>query len=222
MHLFKKPAVDAGKAIRIAATINRQPTMMVVRPTSLGRPSPKSRPMLKEKKDKATYGISNPVGKIMGAIYKEHNKLQAVEVVYRTAADSLNDMASGAIDYGMYDNIFAASQERAGRVRILAVSTPTRLQANPNIPTMTELGTPMSLTGGFSAMVPAATPEPILQQTQQDVQSGDVDRRRQEILQQYRQRSVDVTTVDEMKDFIPKEITAWGEYVKLAKIEPQG
>ena len=68
----------------------------------------------------------------MGAIYKEHNKLAAVEVVYRTAADSLNDMASGAIDYGMYDNIFAAAQERAGRVRILAVSTPTRLDARPS------------------------------------------------------------------------------------------
>ena len=30
MHLFKKPAIDAGKEIRIAATLNRQPTMMVV------------------------------------------------------------------------------------------------------------------------------------------------------------------------------------------------
>ncbi len=28
--LFKNPAIDASKAIQIAATINRQPTMMVV------------------------------------------------------------------------------------------------------------------------------------------------------------------------------------------------
>ena len=44
------------------------------------------------------------------------------------------------------------------------MSTPERLQANPDIPTMTEQGVPMSLTGWFSAMVPSATPRPIVDQ----------------------------------------------------------
>ncbi len=74
----------------------------------------------------------------MGAIYKGTTSSRRSRSRIARLRISLNDMASGALDYAMFDNIFAASQERAGRLRILAVSTPTRLQANPNTPTMME------------------------------------------------------------------------------------
>ena len=85
MHLFKHPTVDAAKAITVAATINKQPTMLVVTPDKPWKTVADLTAYLKEKKEKATYATSNPVGKVMGAIYKENQKLEAVEVVYRTA-----------------------------------------------------------------------------------------------------------------------------------------
>jgi tripartite-type tricarboxylate transporter receptor subunit TctC len=221
MHLFKNPTVDASKAIQIAATINRQPTMLVVAPDKPWKNVADITAYLKEKKDKATYGTSNPLGKVMGAIYKEHYKLEAIEVVYRTAADSLNDMASGAIDYGMFDNIFSAAQERAGRVKILAVSTPERLQANPNIPTMTEQGVPMSLTGWFSAMVPSATPRPIVDQINKMFNQVTATEDAKKFLNNVASDPW-ITTPDEAQGFLLKEIKDWGDYVRLAKIEPQG
>ena len=221
MSLFKNPAIDASKAIQIAATINRQPTMMVVDASKPWKTVAEVTAYAKEKGAKATYGISNPVGKVMGAIYKEHNKLEAVEVTYRTAADSLNDMASGALDYGMFDNIFAASQERAGRVRILAVSTPTRLQANPNTPTMAEQGTPISLTGWFSAMVPTGTPRPVIDQINkvfnQVTSTDDAKKFLNGIAS-----DPWMLTPDEAQAALLKEIKDWQEYVRIAKIEPQG
>ncbi len=48
-------------------------------------------------------------------------------------------------------------------MRILAVSTGERLQAAPELPTMTELGYPMNLVSWWAAMV-AATPRPIINQ----------------------------------------------------------
>jgi tripartite-type tricarboxylate transporter receptor subunit TctC len=221
MHLFKKPTVDAAKAIQIAATINRQPTMMVVKPDRPWKSVAEVTDYLKEKGDKATYGTSNPLGKVMGAIYKERFNLQAVEVVYRTAADSLNDMASGAIDYAMYDNIFSASQARAGRVRILAVSTAQRLQANPNIPTMTELGIPMSVTGWFAAMVPAATPRPIVEEINRMFNKITASEDAKKFLNNIASDPW-ITTPDQGQAFFLQEIKDWGDYVKLAKIEPQG
>ena len=147
--------------------------------------------------------------------------LQAVKVTYRTASDSLNDLASGAIDYGMYDNIFAAAQARAGRIRMLAISMPQRLQAIPEIPTMTEQGVPMSLTGGFAAMVPSATPKPIIDQIfkmfDQVTRSDDAKKFVNSIAS-----DPWITTQAEAQAFYVKDIQAWGDYVKLAKIEPQG
>ena len=76
----------------------------------------------------------------------------------------MNDFASGVLDYGMMDPVFALSQARAGRLRMLAVSTPQRMQAVPELPTMAEAGVPgVELLTWFAAMVPSATPRPIIE-----------------------------------------------------------
>ena len=118
---------------------------------------------MKAKGDKASYAQSNTSGKVMGELYKQATGVKAVEVAYRTANDSLNDFASGVVDYGMMDPVSALSQTRAGRLRMLAVSTAQRMQAVPDLPTMTEAGVPgVELLTWFAAMVPSATPRPII------------------------------------------------------------
>jgi hypothetical protein len=67
---------------------------------------------LKQKKEKASYATSNPPAKVMGAIYKARAGLEAVEVPYRTSFDTVNDMRSGALDYALYDPVFASAQAR--------------------------------------------------------------------------------------------------------------
>ena len=221
MHLFKKPSVDAATQIITCATLNKQATMFCVDPSKPWKSAAEVTAYAKERKEKATYASTNPLGKVMGAIYKETDKLEAVEVVYRTASDSLNDLKSGAIDYAMYDNIFGAAQAREGRIRVLAVSSKERLQANPDLPTMTELGTPMDVMGWFAAMVPAGTPRPIVEQINKvfnDLTRTD------EAKQFFKNAASDpwATTPDEAQAFMNQQIKDWGDYVKLAKIEPQG
>ena len=90
----------------------------------------------------------------MGELYRRATGIKAVEVPYRTANDSINDFASGRIDYGMMDPVFALAQARAGRLRMLAVSTPRRMQAVPELPTMTEAGVSgVEMMGWFAAFV---------------------------------------------------------------------
>jgi tripartite-type tricarboxylate transporter receptor subunit TctC len=90
----------------------------------------------------------------MGEMYKAATGIQTVEVPYRTANDSLNDFASGRLDFGMMDPVFALSQARAGRLRNLAVSTPQRMQAVPELPTMAEAGVPWSCSPGSPPWCP--------------------------------------------------------------------
>jgi len=221
MHLFKKPTIDAAKAIQMAATINKQPTMITVHVNSPAKTIAELTALMRQKKDKATYGTSNPNGKVMGALYKEHEKLEVVEVVYRTASDSLNDMASGSLDYGVYDNIFSAAQAREGRLRILAVSTPQRLQSYPEWPTMTEQGVPISLTAFFSAMVPSATPRPVVDQINKMFNQVTATEDAKKFLNSAASDPW-LTTPDEAQAALLKEIKDWGDYVRIAKIEPQG
>ena len=62
------------------------------------------------------WGLETDFGKVMGELYKASTGVKAVEVAYRSATDSLNDFASGAVDYGMKDPVFSIVQEREGRL----------------------------------------------------------------------------------------------------------
>ncbi len=114
MYLVKNPPVDVGKAIEIAATINRQPFMLVVDAKSPYKTVAELTAAMKAKGDKATYASAAPTGTIMGEIYKNITGVKAVEVVYKTAPDSLNEILSGKIDYAMHDPVFSLAQAREG------------------------------------------------------------------------------------------------------------
>jgi tripartite-type tricarboxylate transporter receptor subunit TctC len=156
----------------------------------------------------------------MGAIYKEKAGLEAVEVKYRLAQDSLNDMASGRVDYGLHDPVFALSQLREKRLRILAVASAKRLKSNPDIPTMTESGVPMDLIGWFAAMVPAATPKPVVSQLNKWFSEIVAMKETQDFLIKFGGDPW-IATPEEAQARLLKDIKDWKDYVRVAKLTPQ-
>jgi tripartite-type tricarboxylate transporter receptor subunit TctC len=217
--LFKKPPVDVVRDIRVAATINRQPFMLVVDAKSPYKTVAELTEAMKKKGDKASYAYAAPTGRIMGEIYKDKTGVKALEVNYRTAPDSLNEMLSGKLDFAMHDPVFALAQQREGRLRILAVSTGKRLDALPNQPTMTELGIPMDLTGWWAAMVPANTPKPVVDKIHQwFVQMVSSDETKK-FLNSFGGDPY-INTPEQGQAMLERDVKAWGDYVRLAKIEP--
>jgi tripartite-type tricarboxylate transporter receptor subunit TctC len=220
MHLYKNPPVDVGKAITVAATINRQPFMLVVDAKSSYKSVADLTSAMKQKGDKASYAAAAPTGRIMGELYNQAAGLKAVEVNYKTAPDSINDMLSGAVDYGMHDPVFSLAQAREGRLRILAVSTGKRLDANPDMPTMAESGSPMDLTGWWAVMLPSGTPQPVIDQLHnwfvQIVRSEST----KAFLNKFGGDPLIETPAQAQARFL-KDIKEWGDYVKLAKLPPQ-
>lgn len=220
MHLIKKPPFDAAKAIQVVATINKQAFMLAVEAKRPWKSVAELTAYVKEKGDKATYAVSANSGIVIGAIYKEKAGLQAVQVHYRMAQDALNDMASGKVDYALQDPVFALSQLREGRLRILAVASAERLKSNPELPTMTESGVPMDLVGWFAAMVPTATPRPIVDQLNKWFSEVVALEETQNFLKGYGGDPW-VATPEEGQARLVRDIAAWGEYIRIAKIEPQ-
>lgn len=220
-HLIKNNPVDARKQIQIAATINRQAFMLAVETRSPIKSIPELTAFLKQKGEKATYATAANSGVIMCAMYKELAKLQSVEVNYKMAQDSLKDMAAGTVDYGCHDPVFVLSQRREGRLRILGVASAERLKAAPDIPTMKEQGVPMDLVGWFSAMVPSATPRPVVDQINKWFNQIVAMEETQKFLTNFGGDPWSATP-DEAQARLLKDIKDWEEYVRVAKLKPQG
>jgi len=222
MHLFKNPPfADTSKALTIAATINRQPFMAVIDAKSPIKNIAELTAAMKPKGNKATYASAAPTGTVMGELYKVATGVQAVEVNYKNAIDSLNDQLSGAVDYGMHDPVYALAQQREGRLRILGVSTGERLAASPDLPTMREQGVDMDLTGWWAAMLPPGTPKPIVDQVNKwFVQVVKTDETKA-FLNKFGGDPL-IETPEQAQARFVRDADNWKRYIEVAKIEKQG
>ncbi len=218
-HLIKNNPIDARKQVQIAATINKQAFMLVVDPKKPWKDVKELTVAMKEKGAKATYAYAANSGKIMGAMYKARAGLEAEEVAYKMAQDSMNDMASGAVDFACHDPQFGMQEFRKGTLRILAVASAERLTAQPDFPTMTELGYPMDLLGWFSAMLPAGTPTPIVEQVNAWINKVHEDPETAKFLISFGGEPW-VTKVGVGQQRMLKDIVDWEEYVRIAKLTP--
>jgi tripartite-type tricarboxylate transporter receptor subunit TctC len=221
MNTFKRPPTDAAQTIQVAATINRQPFMMLVDAKSPHKTVADVTRAMKEKGEKASYASAAPFGTVMGEIYKVRTGVKAVEVIYKNAVDSLNDQLSGAVDYAMHDPVYALAQQREGRLRILGVSTGKRLDALPDIPTMREQGVDMDLMGWWGAMVPQGTPRPVVEQINKWFVEVVGSPETKAFLNKFG-GDPNIMPIDEAQKAFIQEIKNWAEYVKIAKLEPQG
>jgi len=220
-HLFKNPPINPAKDLRVAATLNQQPFMVVVHQNSPYKTLKELTEAMLKKGEKASYAQSNTTGKVMGELYKVSTGIKAVDVPYRTAGDSLNDLESGAVDYGMMDPQSSMANMRAGRWRLLAISSARRLSFMPDLPTMTDEGVKgVELFGWFAAMVPGATPDPIVNQLNawfNDIVKTDETRK----FLNAQGGDPWVTSPEQGQAQMAKDMDAWKDYMKAAKIEPQ-
>jgi tripartite-type tricarboxylate transporter receptor subunit TctC len=221
MHLLKNPPVDVLKSFQIAATINRQAFMMVVDAKGPYRSVADVTAAMKAKGEKATYATAAPSGIVMGEMYKAITGVKAVEVRYKDAAGSLNELMDGKLDYGMHDPVFSLAQQREGRLRILAHSSGQRLLAIPDIPTMAESGVSgMDLTSWWALHVPTGTPAPVIDALngfmKQVLEMEDT----KKFLNQFGGDPF-ISTPDIGQALFIKDEKNWADYVRIAKIEPQ-
>ena len=97
-----------------------------------------------------------------------------VQVPYRGTGPLVTDLISGQVPIGM-PGVTGQLLEfhRAGKMRILAVTSPTRLIAAPELPTTAEMGfSGMTVLGSIGLLAPAGTPIEIIEQIAQATRSA--------------------------------------------------
>jgi len=221
MYLYKKTPVASVDEFQVFAGINKQAFMLVVDAKKPWKTVAELTAAMKEKGDKATYATSAPPSIVMGAIYKEKAGLAAVDVNYKTSSDISNDMMSGSVDYALMEPVFATSQHRQGKMRVLGVSTAARLASAPDLPTMNEQGVPMKLDLWWAAMAPAKTPKPVIDQLNAWFNQITSSEETKKFLNNFASDPYLMTPAQAQAQ-LHQEMVDWKDYLKLAKLEPQG
>jgi len=221
MALFKNPGFDE-KAFEMLGSVCRLPFTVSVSANSPHKTLQELIAAVKAKGAKASYGTTAPTGQVAGAIMKKSLKLEAVEVPYRTAADTVNDLDSGAVDYVMYDPIFAMPRHRQGKLRVLAISAKERMSTAPDIPTMDESGVPgVDVVGWWGAVVPVGTPQAVKDKIADAFRKMAEKPETKKWLSNLGGDPWVVGPAEAQKRFL-QDVKEWAGFIKIAGIEPKG
>ena len=119
--------------------------------------------------DKQSYGHAG-VGSIQhltGELFKSlAGTPGVVDVPYRGTGPLVTDLIAGQVPMGTPGVTGQVLEfHRSGKLRILAVTSPARLVAVPELPTVAELGFPgLTVRGSIGLLAPAGTPIEIIEQ----------------------------------------------------------
>jgi tripartite-type tricarboxylate transporter receptor subunit TctC len=156
------------------AGIYRVPQVMEVNPAFPARTVPEFIAHAKANPGRlnfASAGVGS-VAHVSGELFKMLTGVNMQHVPYRGAPPALADLIGGHV-HVMFDNLPSSIEHiRAGRLRALAVSTPSRLDILPDVPTVSEF-VPGFETIAFAGLgAPKDTPDEIVRILNREVNAG--------------------------------------------------
>ncbi len=113
---------------------------------------------------KLNYGMLGK-GSAQQILALELGKLTGIDmtgVPYKGGADVMNDLLAGRVQLYVSPTLAVLPHYKAGRLRLLAVTSPERLGVAPEIPTLVEKGLPFVRFGWLGVCAGAGTPQPII------------------------------------------------------------
>ena len=142
--------------------------------------------------------------------------VKMTHVPYKSGGQALNDLMGGTIKI-VLDNITTAAQlANNGQARAIAVSTLKRAAILPDTPTFDESGAPgFDLSSWQGLFGPAGLPAPVLQRLNAAMLAAVTDPRVRERLIQFGAEPVGSSPA-EFLAFINKELTKWGDLVRVS------
>jgi tripartite-type tricarboxylate transporter receptor subunit TctC len=163
--IYSKVAYDPLKSFNHFAFIGSVPTVAVVPSSSSVKTFADLVAFARNSKDPLTFGSSGigSVGHMIGEFFQREFKVKLNHIPYKGSAGLTADLLGGQVQMSFDTLPQMVPHLKTGALRGLAVTSPKRQLAAPDVPSVVELGFPR-LEGenwiGLSA--PAATPAPIL------------------------------------------------------------
>ena len=95
-------------------------------------------------------------------LFKRSAGVDAVHVPYKGASAMLPDLISGQVDIGAISAPVAIAQARAGKIRVIAVTSARRLPTASDVPALAETLPGFDASPNVFLVAPAGTPAPVV------------------------------------------------------------
>ena len=170
-NLYPKLGFDPTKFVPIVI-MGRVPNALVVHPQGHGQaPSPNSSPMPSANPGKVTAATqgNGTTSHLTSEMFQMMANVKFQHVPYRGSAPALQDLVAGNVDI-MFDNLgVSLALVKGGKLKLIAVATPKRMAALPDVPTIAETLPGFESAAWFAIVAPPKTPQRSLDKINADI-----------------------------------------------------
>jgi len=169
--LYEKLNFNFIHDIAPVAGIIRFPNVMVVNPSVPAKTVPEFIAYAKANPGRLNMASSGNGSTIhvSGELFKMMTGVNMIHVPYRGGAPALTDMISGQVQV-MFDNVPTSIEFiRAGKLRALAVTTATRSEVLPDLPTVADFVPGYEASAWYGVGVPKGTPDDIIEKLNKEI-----------------------------------------------------
>src|SRR5262249_43362740 len=146
---------------------------------------------------------------------------EMVHVPYRGSTPALTDLLGGQVQVMFDATPSSLPHIRAGKLRPLAVTTATRLDALPDIPTVGEFLPSYEASIWFGVGAPKATPAEIVEKLNKEINAALGDPKMKARLADLGGTPLLGSPAD-FGTLIADETEKWGQVIRAANIKPEG
>jgi tripartite-type tricarboxylate transporter receptor subunit TctC len=204
------------------ASIARVPLVMEVNPSVPAKTVPEFIAYAKANPGKismASAGIGTP-GHVGGELFKMMTGVDMLHVPYRGSAPMVTDLLGGQVQ-AAFDNLPVSIEHiSAGKLRALAVTTATRSEALPDVPTVGDFVPGYEASSWTGLAAPRNMPAEAVEKLNREINVGLADAKVKARLAELGNVPMLMTAV-EFEKFVADETEKWGKVIRAANIKAE-
>jgi len=220
--LYDKLSFNFIRDIAPVAAISREPNVIVVNPSLPTRTVPELIAYAKANPGRLNMASAGngTTSHLAGELFKMMTGVNMVHVPYRGGGPALTDLLAGQVQVFFPPMMVPVGQIRAGKLRALAVTTATRSEALPDIPTVGEFVPGYEASVWFGLGVPKGTPAEVINKLNQETNAALTDIKIKARMAESGGTVLPGSPADFGK-LIAEETEKWSKVVREANIKPE-
>ncbi|MGD9942163.1 MAG: Bug family tripartite tricarboxylate transporter substrate binding protein [Burkholderiaceae bacterium] len=219
--LYKQLPYDPVRSFAPVSLVAAWPLVLVAHPSVPANSLQELLGLVKSQPRKLNYasGGNTTTGHLAMELMRSMTGADIVHVPYKGAAPAMNDLIAGIVHVAFDSLTLSMPQVKAGRIKVLAISTQQRSALAPQLPTVAESGVPgFDVSGWYGIVAPAGTPRPVVERLSRELIAIVNE---PAIREQMAGRGIEAIGQDhaQFERFIASETEKWGKLVRERNIK---